>query len=84
LLIEGSQLILNVNAEQGTVRVAILNEAGKPMDGFSLNDCDPIQVDDVEHRVTWQKRANIPADSTTAIKLKFELHDAKIYAMQFK
>jgi len=84
MLVDGGQLVLNVNAKGGTVRVAILNADGESIDGFALDDCDPIQVDDVEHTITWKKKAKIPAVSGKVIKVKFKLQNAKIYAMQFK
>ena len=82
LIFKGRQLELNVNAK-GVVRVALLDETGKPLPGFALEQCDPIQVDLVRHVVSWKGRSDISRYAGKSVQLQFELRDAKLFAFQF-
>ena len=62
LVYEGSRLKLNVNVRPGgSVRVALLNEAGDALPGLSLSDCVPITGDHTEAIVTWAGGADVSA-----------------------
>ncbi len=82
LTFAGSRLELNVCAK-GAVRVGLLNESGQPLPGFGLEDCDPIVGDTVHHVVTWRKQAGLGSLAGKVVRLKLELVDAKLYALQF-
>lgn len=82
LMFEGSKLELNI-AASGSARVALLDESDKPLDGFGLDDCDPIQVDSVRQTVTWRGRPDVSPLAGKVVRVRFELTDAKLYAMQF-
>lgn len=78
----GKHLLLNV-ASKGSVRVALLDDSGKPLQGFSLDDCDPIRVASVRRVVTWKGRSDVAAHSGKPVRVQFELAGAKLYAFQF-
>ncbi|MHC4617572.1 MAG: LamG domain-containing protein [Planctomycetota bacterium] len=83
LVYEGNRLVLNA-AATGSVRVGILNEAGEPLPGLDVNDCDPVQGDSVEHVVTWDGNSNVGGPSGNTVRLRFELQNAKLYSFQFR
>ena len=83
LTFTGARLILNV-ASKGKVRVALLDSGGKELPGHSLEDCDPIQTDSVRQVVTWKKRSDVAALAGKPIRIRFELTDAKLFALQFR
>jgi hypothetical protein len=82
LVFEGDQLQLNI-AASGAARVALLDQTGKPFEGFSLDDCVPIRADDVRKTVSWKNGAEVGELAGKPVRVNFELRDAKLYAMQF-
>ena len=96
----GSKLELNVNAATTIgatrepteitpdldygVRVEILDERGRVIPGFALEDCDPIREDNVRYPVTWKGSSDVGQLADKPIKLRFYLRFAKVYAFQFK
>jgi hypothetical protein len=82
LRFNGNQLSLNINAT-GSARVAITDEKGKAYPGFELDDCDLIKGDFVEKTITWNGNSNIKALTGKTICLKFQMQDAKLYALEF-
>jgi hypothetical protein len=65
------------------VRVALLNERGKPLPGFSLEDCEPIQGNSVRYVVAWQDSADLQHHAGQTVRLQFELCHARLFAFQF-
>jgi len=51
---------LNVDARQGAVRVAVLDEAGEVLPGRGLDDCQPIEGDHLRHQPRWRSAATLP------------------------
>ena len=82
LVFEGDKLVLNISAE-GSARVGILDEDSRAVSGFAIEDCDPISTDSVRHVVTWKGKSDVSSKAGKIIKLKVELKNAKLYALQF-
>jgi hypothetical protein len=80
LLFEGTQLVLNA-AVAGHLQVEIQNEAGKPLPGLALKDCQPVSGDSTRLQVKWKKGLERAAGKT--VRIRFEMRDAKLFAMQF-
>lgn len=95
----GKRLVLNVNAAKGSVRVALLDLSGKELTGFhvGLNEsprhelrgyglahCDPIQGDSVRHVVTWRGLPEVGNLAGRVVRLRVEMQNAKLYALQFE
>lgn len=85
MLFEGSQLTINCStAAEGSVRVEIQNAPGEPIPGFALADCSAISGDALDDTVTWNQRADVSQLAGQPIRLKFTMHDADLYAFQFR
>jgi hypothetical protein len=64
--------------------VALLDESGAVIPGFSLEDCREIRGDSVDMPVQWEgKGANLSKLAGRVVKLQLELRDADLYAFQF-
>ncbi len=81
----GRQLRLNFSTSAaGSVRVELQDEAGRPLLGFSLEDCPPLFGDSVERPVSWRSGTDVGALAGQAVRLRIVLQDADVYAYQFK
>ena len=84
LMFDGQRLFLNIEVLQGgSARVAIVDGDGSPLPGFTLDDCDVIQANDVAYEVRWNGDSNISGLAGTPVGLLFEMSSTKLYAFQF-
>jgi len=81
---DGKRLELNLSTLEGALRVAILDENGRTIPGFSFEDCDALaNVDDIRRRITWNGSDDLSSLAGKAIRLRFDMNNAKIFALQF-
>lgn len=83
---EGDSLELNVDTSAlGLLRVEIQDQTGKPMSGFTLEDCDRIHTTNSTRKtVRWGGKSSVKALANQAIRLRFELQfGAKLYSFRF-
>ena len=84
LTFAGRQLVLNVSTSAaGSVRVEIQQGDGQPFPGFALADCDEVYGDDLQRVVTWHGDSNLGALAGQTVRLRFDLSDADVFALQF-
>jgi len=84
LTFQGQRLVLNfASSAAGGVQVEIQDEAGKPLEGFTLADCRPLIGDDIERVVQW-KSADVGRLAGRPVRLRFRLKDAELFALQFR
>lgn len=80
----GSTLSLNfATSAAGQVRVEIQDANGKPLPGFSAEDCDELFGDTLDRRVTWHEKTDLSAIRGQVVRLRFVLRDADLYSFQF-
>jgi hypothetical protein len=77
----GKHLELNVQGED--VRVGILDEEGRAVQGFGLSDCDAVSGDHIARTVTWNGESDVSRLAGKTIRLVFRMTNAKLYAFQF-
>jgi len=83
LKFKGSRLVLNIKAT-GSAKVAITDKNGKVIPGFDFDDCDRIKGDFIDKTVTWKSGKGVKALQGKAIRLKFRMQNAKLYAFEFR
>lgn len=80
----GSALSLNfATSAIGTVRVELQDEEGRPLPGFTLDDCAPLFGDTIDRRVRWTG-GSLAALAGRPVRLRFAVSDAQVYAFQFQ
>jgi len=85
LTFSGNGLTINYSSSAaGHVRVELQTPEGKPIDGFTLDDCPQIIGDRLEHTVRWKPGADVSALAGRSVRLRFELKDADLYSFLFK
>ena len=80
----GNCLSINVaTSVAGGIRVALHDASDQPIAGFGRDDCDVILGDELARIVTWNGNADVSALAGQAVRLRFELKDAAVFAMRF-
>ncbi len=81
---QGSRLELNVaTGAAGGLRLALLDAAGKPLDGCSRDDGPEIVGDELAHIVQWSDGPDIGRYAGTPVRLHAVMRDADLYALRF-
>jgi len=86
LTFKGDELVLNVDTSAvGMVQVAVLDEHKKPIQDYTLEDCDEIHTTNETNRVvTWNGEGRVSRLSGKPVRLRFVIRDADLYAFQFR
>jgi hypothetical protein len=85
IIFKGNRLQLNINTNAtGYAQVGFLDTNGKPINGFSVNDCIYINGNFVNTEVQWlHKGKDVSALQGKQVQLVIRLRGAKLYSMQF-
>jgi hypothetical protein len=79
LTFEGNQLHVNAQvAEGGRLRMALVTEDNRPIDGFRFDDCLQVVGDGIDMKVAWKGGSALPA--AVRPRLKFELKQASLFS----
>ncbi len=82
-VLEGDTVVLNVNARNGQVRVAVCDGEGKALPGLSLDDCVPIMRDSTRAMVRWQQSATLREYLGHEIRLRIQMQGrSELYAIR--
>ncbi|HRE83221.1 MAG TPA: hypothetical protein PLN52_19410 [Opitutaceae bacterium] len=80
----GDHLELNFSTSgAGEVRVEVQDTDGKPLPGFSLEDCDPLIGDRIAGTVRWRGQASLSRYVAKPVRLRIQLLDADVYSFRF-
>jgi hypothetical protein len=82
LEVSGS-LIVNADV-RGKLLVAVLDEAGHSVPGFSAKNCEPIRSDSVRHVVRWKGKRTLDSLKGKPVRLKFTLQEGSLYSFTLK
>ena len=80
----GGELRLNFSTSAaGSIRVEIQDEAGRPLPGHGLEECEVIYGDTLDRRVAWKQGADVSALQGRPVRLRFVLEDADLFSLWF-
>lgn len=81
---EGKQLEINyATSAIGEIRFELQDKNGKPIKGFTLEDCDPIIGNEISRTVSWNKKSNVSTLTGKEVKLRIYLKDSNLYSLRF-
>lgn len=82
---EGNRLELNINTGAvGYAQVGFLDENGRPIPGYSVDDCVYINGDFIAEPVEWLGTGtDVSKLAGKTVQLVFRMRSAKLFAMQF-
>jgi hypothetical protein len=76
VLLRGTRITVNARAG-GEMRARLLDAAGRPIPGFDVEDCSPIQGDSVSLPLRW--KGSLTTMKGKPVQLEFHLRDARLY-----
>ncbi len=85
-VVEGSDVrgleINSKTAKQGFVSVEVLDLHGRPIPGFTKDNCDAFSGDEVRHTVTWNGKTDMGRLKGKVVRLRFYLGKAKLFSFR--
>ena len=80
----GSELELNYSTSAvGSIKVEVQDADGHALPGFGLDDFPEKFGDEIDGKASWDGRGDVGALGGKAVRLRFVLKDADIYAFKF-
>lgn len=76
----GRQLVVNARTATGFVGAELVDEGGRPIDGYGRAECDPFVGDSVAHVITWNGCADLERLRGETLSVRFRLRNAELYA----
>ncbi len=84
LLFSGKKLSINYSTSaMGTVRVELQDADGKPISGYTIDDCLEHYGDSVQQTIAWKNGTDLSTLAGKPVRLKFVLKDADLFSFQF-
>ena len=68
---------------RGALRVELLDESGRPLEGFRLDDCDGLTGDEISRHVSWKGSTDLSTIAGQTVRLRFVMNDADVYSFRF-
>lgn len=78
---------LEVNADcsaLGELRVELRDEGNRPIPGYELNHCFPVDRNHVAARVAWKAADSLAPLAGRPVKMHVHMRDCKLYAYRFR
>ena len=82
----GGRLLINAEAQNGSVAVEILDEKGKPLKGFEAKSCRAVIGDTLANEsggwIQWKQEKDLRRLEGKQVQLRFTLKNAKLYSFR--
>lgn len=69
---------------EGSAKVELLEESGKPIPGFSFHEGDELTGNAVRKTVKWSGNSDLKKFAGRPVRMRFRMRSAKLYAFQFR
>ena len=77
-------LVLNyASSVAGGLRVEVQEPDGRPIDGYSLEQCAEVFGDEIERTVAWDRGSDLGSLAGRPVRLRFAMKEADLYSIQF-
>ena len=84
LIFTGDHLIMNyLTSAAGSIRVEVQDEAGRPLEGLTLDDSIVLFGDSLEQKALWKDTDILGHLAGRPVRLRFVLEDADLYSIRF-
>jgi hypothetical protein len=80
----GKELRLNFSTSAvGWIKVEIQDASGKPIPGFTLEDCPVVYGDKLDAPMSWTGGADVGSVAGKIARLRFRMSDADVYSFRY-
>lgn len=79
LKLSTASLIINADAAGGELRVGLQEADGRPIAGFSLEECTPLSADNTRWTPKWSSNATPPTDRP--LRVVVEMKKARLFSL---
>jgi hypothetical protein len=79
-IFSGDQLWLNLDGSRRLVAAEILDDALRPISGFTSAQARPLRRNAVKQSVRWKSKSSLNSLAGRAIRLKFYMQNAELYS----
>jgi hypothetical protein len=80
---EGTNLLVNLDARGGEVKIEVHDDSGQPIAGYSGPDAATAKdIDELRWSPEWRGTGDLSALQGKTVRLKFNLRKATLYAFQ--
>jgi len=76
----GKHLFVNLYAPEGVLRAELLDTEGKPIEPFTLKNCDPLNIDSTLVQVNWKEGSDLSSLAGKPVQFCFELINGSLYS----
>lgn len=84
LRFSGQQLELNyATSAAGSIKIELLDAAGNPIPGYSLEDCRALIGDEIERVVSWNGGSDLSSLAGQPVQVRFIMQDADLFSLRF-
>lgn len=84
IVFAGTKLVLNAKTTYtGAILVELRDEEGLPIPGFTFDDADVINGNDLARTVSWKGKSDIGAFAGKTVSFGVRLRCANLYALEF-
>ena len=81
----GRELEINYRTgAPGFVRIEIQDAVGKPIPGYTLNDCPEIIGDEIERVVAWKQGTDVSRLAGQPVRLRIVMKDGDLFSVRFQ
>ncbi|MBW3539767.1 MAG: hypothetical protein KY476_05810 [Planctomycetes bacterium] len=80
----GKRLEVNYSTSAaGGIRIELLDAAGRPLEGFALEDSELLYGDEIDRTVAWKAGSDLGRAEGQAVSLRFTMNEADVYSFRF-
>lgn len=81
----GKELEINyATSAAGSIRVELRDEAGNPLEGYTLNDCQEMIGNEIRRVVTWKGKSDVSPLAGKVVRLRISMKDSDLYSFRFE
>ncbi len=80
VVFSGKHLFVNLDAPQGSLRAEVRDEAGRPIEPFTLANCRPVRADATQAPLGWRGAEDLAPLAGRTVHFHFRLEQGKLYA----
>lgn len=79
LRLQGDRLVINADAAAGELRAALCDEDGTVIEGYGLDQFEPMKADATAHAARWRGHNRLPQGRP--VKLILEMKNTRLYSV---